>query len=163
VSKQTLYRYYQSKEDLFADILQQLTHQRTWRAVSAERLFESRAVLAQTLTELAQALVASLMHPTYLALLRVMLAEMPHIPQIAPLFRSTVPQRGIADLLTLFQRAHEAGLIALPDPELAVRLFVGPLLTYVITDGLFASDGVPHSPTPERIAEIVQLFLQAMP
>jgi len=34
---------------------------------------------------------------------------------------------------------------------------------YQSKEDLFASDGVPHSPTPERIAEIVQLFLQAMP
>jgi len=162
VSKQTLYRYYQSKEDLFADILQQLTHQRTWQVVSTEQPFGSRDALERTLIALAQALVSSLMHPTYLAFLRVVLAEMPHIPQIAPLFRSTVAQQGMADLLTLFQGAHEAGLITLSHPELAVRLFVGPLLTYVLTDGLFASEEEPRLPTPERITEIVQLFFQVI-
>lgn len=47
------------------------------------------------------------------------------------------------------------------DLELVVRLLAGSLLTYALSNGLMASDGVAHAPPPERIAALVWLLLQA--
>jgi hypothetical protein len=41
-------------------------------------------------------------------------------------------------------------------------MFVGPLLTYVLMDGLFVGDGPPRPPAPERIEELVDLFVGAI-
>ena len=46
--------------------------------------------------------------------------------------------------------------------EAASRMFVGPLLTYVLMDGLFVGDGPPRPPAPERIEELVDLFVGAI-
>ena len=40
-------------------------------------------------------------------------------------------------------------------------MFVGPLLTYAVLDGLIA-EGLPHPPEPEKIEEIVELYMKAI-
>jgi hypothetical protein len=40
-------------------------------------------------------------------------------------------------------------------------MFVGPLLTYAVLDGLLA-EGPPHPPEPEKIEEIVELYMKAI-
>jgi hypothetical protein len=40
-------------------------------------------------------------------------------------------------------------------------MFVGPLLTYAVLDSLLA-EGPPHPPEPEKIEEIVELYMKAI-
>jgi TetR/AcrR family transcriptional repressor of mexJK operon len=40
-------------------------------------------------------------------------------------------------------------------------MFVGPLLTYALLDGLFA-EGPPRPPAREKIEEIVDLYMKAI-
>jgi TetR/AcrR family transcriptional repressor of mexJK operon len=165
VSKQTLYHYYQSKEDLFVDILQQLTLERTRGFVLdavGETGLNSHEELEAALTQLAQRMLLTLMQPTYIALIRVIVAETARFPHLAPLFRAAVPERGMAILMMLLERARAQGLIAAHDPEVMARLFAGPLLTYVITDGLGAPNTTPQLPPPERVAMLVRLFIRAI-
>jgi TetR/AcrR family transcriptional repressor of mexJK operon len=170
VSKQTLYHYFASKEQLFAAILQNVTHERTWQNIqeSPEIVIQEMPLMSilqleQVLARLAQSLIKSLMHPTYLALLRIVIAEMAHFPYLLQLFRQTVTERGMRDILALLLQAQVHGLIAGDiDLDFAVRLFIGPLLTYVISDGLFAPIGEPHLPQTERIVALVHLYIQAI-
>ena len=48
------------------------------------------------------------------------------------------------------------------DEEAAARMFLGSLLTYALLDGLLSTSSVPQKPSPERLAAIVELFLQAI-
>lgn len=48
------------------------------------------------------------------------------------------------------------------DTDAAARLFVGGVLTYVLSDGLFGPAGVLQPPAPERLAALVQLFVRAV-
>ncbi len=41
-------------------------------------------------------------------------------------------------------------------------MFFGPLFTYALMEGLFVNDGPPRSPTPEKIREIVDLYMKAI-
>jgi hypothetical protein len=59
--------------------------------------------------------------------------------------------------------ARAQGVIVVDDLELVIRLLVVLLLTYVLSDGLFAPDGLPQAPPPERVAALVRLVLQAIP
>jgi hypothetical protein len=40
-------------------------------------------------------------------------------------------------------------------------MFVGPLLTSAVLDGLFA-EGPPHPSEPEKIEEIAELYMRAI-
>lgn len=62
-------------------------------------------------------------------------------------------------LTTLLMRAEAQGVARVGDPEMAARLFLGPILTYALLDGLLAA-GEPAVPSPERLNVMIDLFMQ---
>src|SRR5947209_7170884 len=102
VSKETLYRYYASKEALFAEVLRQVTLEQIPK-LRVESIKDplDRGEIRAALLQLTQELVTVMMQPEYLALLRIIVAETPRFPQLGALFRSTVPEQSLASLATL--------------------------------------------------------------
>lgn len=165
VAKQTLYRYYPSKEALFTDILRQLLSAHLPAALTLDVAavpLASRADLEAALLTFAQASLASALQPDSLALLRLIVAETPSVPHLAGLVRTAIAERGGVTVRGLLERAQRQGLVVVPDADAAARLFVGGVLTYVMSDGLFAPVGVPQPPAPERLVALVQLFVRAV-
>jgi TetR/AcrR family transcriptional repressor of mexJK operon len=166
VSKRTLYVYYPSKEDLFVDVLRRLTieNPQTRALESMERMSpENLEELRRDLLELAQKIVTTMMQPDYLALLRTTIADTHRFPQLGGLFRATVPERAMSSFAVFIERTRERGVIREDvNGEAAARMFVGPLLTYAVLDGLFIADGPPRKPTPGRIEEIVDMYVKAI-
>jgi TetR/AcrR family transcriptional regulator, mexJK operon transcriptional repressor len=166
VSKRTLYVYYPSKEDLFVDVLRRLTIENpqtraleSMEGMSPENLEELR----RDLLELARKIVTTMMQPDYLALLRTTIADIHRFPQLAGLFRATVPERALSSFAVFIDRTRERGVIrADVNGEAAARMFVGPLLTYAVLDGLLIADGLPRRPEPGRIEEIVDMYVKAI-
>jgi hypothetical protein len=59
-------------------------------------------------------------------------------------------------------RCQERGVVGPDvDEDTAVRMFIGPLLTYTVLDGLFA-EGLPRLPAQEKIEDIVDLYMKAI-
>jgi TetR/AcrR family transcriptional repressor of mexJK operon len=114
------------------------------------------------LSSLAHGLIVSLMQPDYLALIRVVIAETPRLPQLGSLFRSAVPERVLENVSTTLESAQTNGVIAAVDADAASRMFVGTLLTYAILDGLLVGDGPPRPPAPERVEAVVDLYMKAI-
>ena len=166
VSKRTLYVYYPSKEDLFVDVLRKLTieNPQTRALESMEGMSpENREELRRDLLELAQKVVTTMTQPDYLALLRTTIADIHRFPQLAGLFRATVPERAMSSFAVFIERTRERRVIrADVNEEAAARMFVGPLLTYAVLDGLFVADGPPRKPTSGRIEEIVDMYVKAI-
>ena len=165
VSKQTLYAYYPSKEELLADVLEHLIEDgpRGGSPLTAAGAPPgSRDELRRALDSLARGLISGLMAPDYVALVRVVIAETPRLPHLGRLFRSAVPERVLGDVSALLEAARENGVIGPVDTDAASRAFVGPLLTYVLLDGLFVGDCPPRPPGPERIEAAVDLFMKAV-
>jgi TetR/AcrR family transcriptional repressor of mexJK operon len=78
------------------------------------------------------------------------------------LFRTTVPERALGTISALLEHARERGMAEVEDVDAAARMFAGSLLTYVLLDGLFVGDGPPRPPAPERIEEVVGLFMKVV-
>ena len=166
VSKQTLYAYYPSKEELLFDVLRHMVEDGAQGRlpVGLEGISpHGREELRQVLVTVAHGLISALMDANYVALVRIVIAETPRLPHLGRLFRSAVPERVLGGIGALLERAHREGTIGEVDPDLAARAFVGPLLTYVLMDGLFVGDGPPRTPAAERIDEGVDLFLRIIP
>jgi TetR/AcrR family transcriptional repressor of mexJK operon len=165
VSKRTLYVYYPSKEELFAGVMREMTieNPQTRALESMEEMAPGSEVeLRRDLLELAQRIVATMMQPDYLALLRTTIADTHRFPQLGGLFRATVPERAMRSFAVFIKRSQESGVV---DPDVdgdtAVRMFIGPLLTYAVLHGLFA-EGPPLLPTQEKIEDIVDLYMKAI-
>ncbi len=165
VSKRTLYAYYPSKEELFADVLRGLTVENPQTRVleSVRRIDpESREELREGLVELARKLLGTMMNPEYLALLRTIIADTHRFPHLGDIFRETVPERGMRESAAMLERARKNGVIGDANPEVATRMFFGALFTYAVIDGLFRPGDQPQPPSPEEIEEIVDLYMKAI-
>jgi TetR/AcrR family transcriptional regulator, mexJK operon transcriptional repressor len=165
VSKRTLYVYYPSKEELFAGVMRGLTveNPQTRALESMEEMTPgSEEELRWNLLELARKILATMMQPDYLALLRTTIADTHRFPQLGGLFRATVPERAMRSFAVFIERSRECGVVGSGvDGETAARMFVGPLLTYAVLDGLLA-EGPPRPPAQEKIEEIVALYMKAI-
>ena len=165
VSKRTLYVYYPSKEELFADVMRKLTieNPQTRALETIEEMSPgSEGELRRDLLELAEKIVTTMMQPDYLALLRTTIADTHRFPQLGGIFRATVPERALRSFAIFVERGRERGVVG-PDIDggTAARMFVGPLLTYAVLDGLLA-EGPPRPPAQEKIREIVDLYMKAI-
>jgi TetR/AcrR family transcriptional repressor of mexJK operon len=165
VSKRTLYVYYPSKEELFAGVMRELTiaNPQTRALESMEEMTPgSEEELRRDLLELAKKMVVTMMQPDYLALLRTTIADTHRFPQLGGLFRATVPERAMRSFSVFIERSQESGVVVPGvDGETAARMFVGPLLTYAVLDGLLA-EGPPRPPAQEKIENIVDLYMKAI-
>jgi TetR/AcrR family transcriptional repressor of mexJK operon len=165
VSKQTLYRYYATKEHLFVDVLRSLTIERFRREAPATftaHPLTSVADLEAALFGFAASAVEHLLSAEYVALLRTLIAEAPRFPQIAGHFRSSLIGQGSAALEALLSRAWQAGLITQPPSEEVLLQFVAPFLAYLLADGLISGSAEPQKPSADAIRAHVRLFLAAL-
>lgn len=165
VSKETLYRYYRTKEELFADVLRRLTLEHLPKPVQLDEKLSvgaDRRQLQKIVRQLAGEIVEVMMQPDYLALLRIVVAESARFPHLGELFRKTVPEQGIAIIVELLKKLRKKGLAAKIDDEAAARMLLGSLLTYAVMDGILSSDNEPRPPAPKCIAAIADLFVRAV-
>ena len=164
ISKETLYAYYPTKEVLFAAVVEHVAD------VLANDHFEeisqsmptTREAFQQELLGLAQRILRNTMQPDYLALIRLVIAESTNVPQLASMFRSSLPLRGLAEMSNLLERARAGHLIQVENVEVAARMFIGSLLTYIVFDGLMLTTQAPRPPDPTWIAMSVTFFCQAL-
>jgi TetR/AcrR family transcriptional regulator, mexJK operon transcriptional repressor len=165
VSKRTLYAYYPSKEDLFVDVLRRLTleNPQTRALESMEGMSpKNREELRRDLLELARKIVTTMMQPDYLLLLRTTIADTHRFPQLGGLFRATVPERAMNSFAVFIERVREQGMVRKDvSGDAAARMFIGPFLTYAVLNGLLV-EGSPQPPAPEKIEEIVDLYIKAI-
>ena len=165
VSKETLYRHFRSKEALLADCLRGLILDLAMddlMAADGSQPIGDRRELRAALLSLAEGLVERLMQPDFLGLLRVVINETPRLPQLGGVFRSAVPETVSRRVVGILGRAREGGAAYFADAEAAARMFVGPLLTYLVVDGLLAGEGPVSRPPADRLEAIVDLYLKAI-
>jgi AcrR family transcriptional regulator len=165
-SKETLYRHYGSKEELFVAVLSHMTLEQPGLSEHLAEIAIPRdiAMLRQALTTIAHEILLIMMQPEYIALLRIVIAEMTHFPQLGSLFRQTVPQRGFLILSQLLQQAREQNIIADIDIDATIHTLIGGLLAYLLTDIVFAEEVAQRSQSQmlERSDAVVEIIMQAL-
>ena len=121
VSKRTVYNHFPSKDDLFAETLVQLFHS---SAAVLELPYRSDVPLAEQLTELLTAKVATLADTNFLDLSRVAIAEAVHAPERA---RAIVARLGEREegVTTWIRAALADGKLKPCDPVFAATLLHG--------------------------------------
>ena len=162
VSKETLYRYYESKADLFADVLRDLIADRETASRSAD------APVVRSISDLEAALIAGsesylerVIEPQQLALLRVVIAEGARFPELVEAFRSTLPATGGAMIVGALEAARKAGLVTESvDLRVAGRAFAGLLMMFIFRDGLLLPK--PRRPDRRDVAQMVRIFVRGI-
>ena len=162
-SKETLYRHYASKEELFVDVLAHLTMEQPGFSEKLSALPTPHDLLSlrQALTTLAREILSMMSQPGYLPLVRMIIAEAPRFPQLGTLFFSTVTQRGLAIITALLQEAREQQIIADIDFDAVTHTLLGGLLTYVIMSLVLAEEEA-QPPAPDRADAVVEVIMRAL-
>jgi TetR/AcrR family transcriptional repressor of mexJK operon len=158
VSKETLYRYYARKEELFIDVVRSLTTERLMLSQWTERSTKptSETDLRMLLLTVARQVLKTMVQPEYQAIARLILAELPRFPELGPLFRQTVPDPATRALLSLLRQGQAHGVVRQQiDLPLIGRMFFSTLLSYGVLDGLLSQTQTSHMPE----AGVIETFI----
>lgn len=159
VSKQTLYAYFPAKTELIAAIV---AHElETLEAGIKRPTPETLPELRTTLLGFAHTMTRRLMHDEALSLLRLLIGEAIHVPELRKLLRQAFPARLLGRATALLEEAQQRGLVHTPNPDLSARMFIGPVMSFIALDGLFG-DTVPELPGEEKLTFIVDAFLKTV-
>ncbi|MGY1890902.1 TetR/AcrR family transcriptional regulator [Pseudomonas sp. SDT291_1_S447] len=126
VSKRTVYNHFPSKEELFAEILNQL-----WARISAEQsvVYNRDQPLRDQLRQMLQAKMQLMADENFLTLARVAIAATIHSPERAQNMVERMGER--EEGLTVWIRAAQAdGRLKAVDPEFAAHQVQGLLKTF---------------------------------
>jgi TetR/AcrR family transcriptional repressor of mexJK operon len=157
VSKQTLYTYFPTKIELLAAVL--------YGGISDISLpggepiaLTNRDDLRRTLLGFSVQITRNLLDPEAIALVRLVLGEVFRVVELRKVFRDALPGQLLAQVQAILMCAAGMGLIRLSDPDLAARMFVGPLMTYVALDGFLSAEPA-NPPSVRQLEKLVDAFL----
>jgi len=167
VSKQTVYKQFADKEQLFREIVLGVTGNS--EAIVTDLTAALRAGGATTREQLASALTHSarryidgVLQPHVLSLRRLIIAEADRFPDLAHTYYEQAPARGIAVIAEALRSYADRGLLTIEDPELAAAHFAYLALAIPQDRAYFYPDEPPSEAERDRLAaEAVRVFLRA--
>ncbi|HEX9269645.1 MAG TPA: TetR/AcrR family transcriptional regulator [Candidatus Limnocylindria bacterium] len=161
VSKETLYRYYPTKDALLTAVIKDMAARR--RAIASDLALPAdatRRTLETLLRRLTEAALAETMRPEYLDLLRLVIGESARRPHLAKLLREMLTGGGA--VRRLLRSARDQGLLRQDvKTDVAAQILGGAVLGWVLDQGVLAGPRA-DPPTPFDVDEIVRLFLRGI-
>ncbi|AQZ68162.1 Transcriptional regulator, TetR family [[Actinomadura] parvosata subsp. kistnae] len=163
VSKQTVYKHFTDKEQLFTSIIMDTTGQVEGLAKMITAALEDTDDLEKDLRELARQFLARIMSPDVLKLRRLVIAEADRFPDLGRTWYAQGFERSLETMATAFGRLAERGLLRTDDPALAAEHFVGLLLWIPVNKAMFSGGGGHYTEADlDRLADAgVAAFLRA--
>lgn len=163
VSKQTVYKHFGSKEELFLSILEGTVGEvldELFHRVDP-RLGES-ADLEDDLRALARRYIVLLLRPEFLALRRLVIGEATRFPQLGHAWHAGGPGRFTAELASHLQRLADGGALTFTDAELAAQQFTWLVVSIPLNHALLCPDQHFAQDELHRYADDgVRIFLAA--
>jgi TetR/AcrR family transcriptional repressor of mexJK operon len=161
VSKQTVYKHFDSKERLFIEIVTSTVSEAS-DPVHADVLgLEDSGDVEADLRGLARRLLERVMQPRLLQLRRLVIGEAGRFPELGRTFYDQGPGRTIAALATVFERLAARGVLHLDDPHLAAAQFNWLVVSTPLNRAMLLGDDEPPTPAElDRYADAgVRAFL----
>jgi TetR/AcrR family transcriptional regulator, mexJK operon transcriptional repressor len=157
-SKETLYRHFGNKEELFADIVRRRSARITG---GQDGELDMNGTPRDVLGRLGRNLLDFLTSADSLSFCRIMVAEAVRAPELGRIFYSQGPARVHHELARYLGRAAGRGELFCPEPELAAKLFLGAIVANYQILGLVAPGLEPSKGRKMRahVEEAVALFL----
>ncbi len=158
-SKETLYRHFGSKEELFAESV--ASRARAFLEDLDER-FERPGSVADVLRALGQKILETMTGADAISLCRIVVSEGPRNPELGQVFMTAGPDR-VRNRLTEFLRAAaDRGELNCADTACAARIFLGAVMTSFHLSHLV----LQNPPTMTRqnmrlyVEEVVDMFMK---
>ena len=158
-SKETLYRHFGSKEELFAEII--ASRARSFLEDLDER-FEQPGSVADVLRALGQKLLETMTGADAISLCRIVVAEGPRNPELGALFMTAGPDHVRNRLTEFLQAAVARGELVCPDPDCAARIFLGAVMTsFHLTHLVLQNPPILTRPRLRaHVEEVVDVFMR---
>ena len=125
-SKETLYRHFGSKEELFAEIV--ASRARSFLEDLDEKFGRPGAV-RDVLRSFGFKILSTMMGPDAISLCRIVISESPRNPELGSLFMNAGPDRVRNRLAEFLRAASERGELICRDHDRAARVFLGAVMT----------------------------------
>lgn len=157
-SKETLYRHFGNKEELFAEIVRRRSARITGGHGGE---LDINGTPREVLRRLGLNLLDFLTLADSLSFCRIMVAEAVRAPELGRIFYAQGPAHVHRELARYLGRVARRGELRCPEPELAAKLFLGAIVANYQILGLIAPDFEPFTGKKMRahVEEAVALFL----
>lgn len=154
VSKRTLYKYFESKENLFRSIVVELSSR---FAEVVEIRYEKGRDIREQLTELAWAEGRILMMPDVIAMSRMIISETLRSPALAAEAQGKLDKTAV--FIGMLRDAAEDGQLRIDDPEQAGREFIGLIKARAFWPLLFTGSVLSEPEMAETIESSVDMMI----
>jgi TetR/AcrR family transcriptional repressor of mexJK operon len=162
VSKQTVYKQFTDKPQLFQDIVLRVTDRAEQIAEMIGRLFDEMVDLDEGLNHLARTYTAAVVRPQVLQLRRLVISEADRFPEVAQAYFERAPGRGLEAIAGGLGQLVERGLLRIDDLTTAAVQFAYLVLGPILDKALFhPGTDVSEAEIAECTAAGVQVFLAA--
>ena len=149
-SKQTVYKHFVDKENLFNELVL-TTLRETVESVHAEVLdLRDSGDVGADLRDLARRQLARVIQPELLQLRRLVIGESSRFPELGRAFYEGGLGRTIAALTDTFRNLTERGLLTMDDPALAAEHFNWLVVSIPLNRAMFFGDDRPATPAQLR-------------
>ncbi|MES0823903.1 TetR/AcrR family transcriptional regulator [Ruegeria sp. SCP11] len=154
VSKRTLYKYFESKENLFRSIVIELSNR---FADVFECRYEKGRDIREQLTELAWAEGRILMKPDVMAMARMIISETLRNPELAAAAQGKLDKTPI--FVDMLRDAADDGQLRIDDPNQAGSEFIGLIKSRAFWPLLFSGSVLSEAEMTETIDSSVEMMI----
>ena len=140
VGKQTVYKHFSDKRQLFTDIVLATTDQVDGLVQLIAETMAASDDPRSDLEVLARRFLTTLMQPRLLRLRRLVIASAAEFPELGQAWSERGFERVLSTLTSSFSRLDERGLLRVPDPQIAAEHFVGMLLWIPLNKAMFTGN-----------------------
>jgi len=157
-SRRTIYQTFGGKEGLLRAAVSEACGDLFESLASPEQLLQESP--EQALRLVGGQFLEMLISPRRMALLRLVIAESTHSPELGKTFMDSGPERTVDLMLKYFRAAIEAGQLRLSDPEVSARQFLELAKGDLHFRALFHNE-IADKETQQRYVEAaVSVFLE---
>jgi TetR/AcrR family transcriptional repressor of mexJK operon len=163
VGKQTVYKHFADKRQLFTEIVLATTNQVDGMVQLVAESLADTANVRHDLTELARRFLTTLMDPQLLRLRRLIIASAAQFPELGRAWYERGFERVLTTLADCFARLTDRGVVRIENPARAANHFVGMLLWIPLNRAMFTGDETPYTQAElhEHADAAVDAFLAA--
>lgn len=163
VTKQTVYRYYPSKEKLFVAVMRELAAEGILadiqELIPCEPVSESE--FAKILHGIAQRILDRILNPSYIDGIRVFVSEARNFPELAEAFRTSAIAEVGSALKGIFTSEHVVPILTVTEITPALRMFVAPIMSAEY-EALITDPRAVHDRMSRLLPALIDLFVSAV-
>ncbi len=157
VSKPTLYSYFQDKEGLFINLMQQLTQKSNEIVFSLRTNPDLPIPPDQVLRQIATSVLEEFSHnQQLLTLMRLIIGESERFPELARTFMIEI-EKPLLEQLSFYLKSQPQ--LKLPDPMVAARIFAGSIVHYLIVQNILQGKDILPLERDRMVNGLVHLIM----